>query len=65
MSWLDRVDLAELLIFSPRDVHHDCHVPMSDDIGASIINSFMNGGIDEETKRKWETFSGQKWREFK
>jgi hypothetical protein len=65
MSWLDRGDLAESLIFFPRDVHHDCHVPLSNEYGANTIKRFMKGRLDEETKRKWETFSGQKWREFK
>lgn len=67
MSWLDGGDLAELLIFLPYDTYERLDVGMESlfdeqtEFFEGMMNFFLNGEVDEETKKQWETFTGQGW----
>jgi hypothetical protein len=70
MSWFDGGDLAELLIFLPYDTYERLDVGTDSlfdeqvEFYEGMMDFFLNGKVDEATKRKWEQFCGMEWGEL-
>ena len=69
MSWFGEGDISELLLLLPYDTHERIDVGMGTLFDESVgfyqgmMDFFLNGEVDEETKQKWEQFTGQYWEE--